>query len=294
MANEIITTIELRQGSNTFADVRLREATDRINAIYSDAKMFAEAKNREIASILSMVQAEKLYVNDGFKSVAEYANAAFGMGKANAYALARAGDFYNNPAVPDKVKAFSPHKLAELAQAPADVIDKAVESGEITPDTTEKAIREYVEPHKKRKKDTPKASVVDMYTARLACFVTPDDIADELMTPRTLDEWDSFFTGYITRKWEEHFKPDIEPYTSGHTVECIKIPKALATEDSTKPTITRRLYCDRNMSMVIEFFIYRSAKKETDNKRKLNVADFSIEQLEALLAQRRAEMESGG
>lgn len=268
---ELITLDNINTNFPTFKDDRLNKATQRIITIYSDAAKYADSKNREIAKILGDVSDKKAYSADGFKSVADYASSIFGIARQNAYALANAGRVYNSKDAHPELKAMSPSKLAELSNVDAKKLSAALESGEITHETTQKALREFAD------KSKPVAAnenqeVLDIFTARPCVPALNEEQKDTFSSGKLLDDWDDWFMGYVSS-----VSPD-------SPVEIIKLPKAKVNSDSKKATVNRRLYVNRGYSIVVEFYKYTAPKasKPTDT-------NFTKEQLLAMLA----EMEDG-
>lgn len=266
-ATEIITLNPITTASSTFKDERLTKATQRIAAIYADASKYADTKNREIAKILGDVSDKKAYEADGFKSVADYAFTVFGIARQNAYALANAGKVYNDKSAHAELQAMSPSKLAELAAVDTKVVNAALEAGEITHDTTQKALREFAD-KAKSDKEGEKPVVLDIFTARPCIPALSEEQSDTFASGKLLDDWDDWFMSYVAS-----VSPD-------SPVEIIKLPKAKVTPESKKPTVNRRLYFNRAFSIVVEFYKY-TAHKAT----KPAAPKFTKEQLLAMLAE---------
>lgn len=264
----IITINPITKAEIKFLDTRLAKHTEQIFRIYQDAATFADKKNREIASILATIKTEKSYEKDGFTSVADYAAATFGIKKANSYALSTAGEIYNNPQTPAKVKALSPSKLVELAKVPVEEIAKSIESGEITDKTTQRELREYAKAKTKSISDKP--IIVPRYTARPVSDTIPalNKVFTEL---HTIDEFDQIITEFIQ-----------ENNLSVLPVEIVKLSKGKHKDrlDAEKNTINRRLYITESFSLVLEF--YEPKPPKTD-KRPSKVTKFTREQLLEML-----------
>lgn len=115
------------------------------------------SKNIQIAKILGKIWTEEAYKEDGFTSVQEYAEKTFGIKKASAYQLANVGKrFYNSESETARMVAdmLPPANLAELKNMADEDIAKEVEAGNITPDTTQKQLREIAAKHKEAKPAT--------------------------------------------------------------------------------------------------------------------------------------------
>lgn len=188
MKNEMLTIIPMNTTLPTFKSAALQKATNKIINIYTDAAKYADRKNREIARILGELSVSKAYEEDGFKSVSEYANTIFGMKKANAYALASAGRIYNNPDIPESMKELSPSKLAELSTLDTETAVKAIESGEISKDSTQKELREYVSAKKPTVVTKKKEKI---YIAHP--HVPADKVDDFTSSPTTIEKWNEMY-----------------------------------------------------------------------------------------------------
>lgn len=274
MSNEIITMNALTIAEKlTFKSEALSKATTEILDIYNDAMTYADAKNRQIASILARVKSEQSYKEDGFTSVADYASKTFGIKKQNAYALADAGEVYNDDTASEKLKAFTPSKLAEIARVPRETLEAAVDAGRITATTTQKDLREYAKKAAPVKEN--KAEVVDTYDARplITCMVLPESVANVFkMGPLTIDEWSE----EIVRVINENGRFE---------AEVIKIPKAaplIRGELGTKKVVERRLYITHDFSIAVEFTTH---KREMELVKKSKAPKLTRDQLLALLAE---------
>lgn len=124
----------------------------------------------DIASILGNIEAEKLYVDDGFESTAEYAMTTFGIQKTLAYELIDIGTNYTRtlyndegkiighcsnllpPANPEKQDAplidFTPNKIGKLKVLGRDKVLELIERGDIKPNMTFKQLSEIVKLNK--------------------------------------------------------------------------------------------------------------------------------------------------
>ena len=274
MSNEIITMNALTIAEKlTFKNEALSKATTDILQIYNDAMTYADAKNRQIASILATVKAEQSYKEDGFTSVADYASKTFGIKKQNAYALADAGEVYNDDTASEKLKAFSPSKLAEITRVDRAALETAVESGRITPTTTQKDLREYAK-EAAPSKDT-KAEVVDTFDARplTVCMALPEALANVFkMGPMTIEEW----VDAISKVVNENGR---------FPCETIKLSKAAALikgELGTKKVVERRLFITHDFSLAVEFTHH---KRDMELVKKPKVPKLTREELLALLAE---------
>lgn len=279
MTNEIITMNALTVAEKlTFKNKSLSKATSEILSIYNDAMTYADAKNRQIASILARVKQEKSYAEDGFTSVADYATKTFGIKKQNAYSLADAGEIYNDATASEKLKAFTPSKLSEVSRVPREALEAAVDSGRITATTTQKDLREYAKEATPKKENDKDTEVLDTYDARplVVCMSLPESLAEVFkMGPLTIDEWNEVISDSINSNGR-------------FPAETVKLPKAAALirgELGSKKVVERRLYITHDFSLAVEF----TTHKRTMELEKKAAPKMTREELLAALAELDAE-----
>lgn len=272
MTTAIISTSDLtiNQTAPTFQDDRLNKATDKIIKLYQNATATADKLNRQLASILGTVATEKSYEKDGFKSVGEYASMTFGIKPRNAYMLASAGQVYNDDKANPVLKSMSPSKMAEVLSIDRETLNKALEDGTITNETTQKGLREFAETVEPKTSREVKES---KYTARFCAEYTPEGIVPELTIPRTENEWDEFFSNWILSMFDETT-----------WVDAIKIPKGKVSKGDDKPTLARKLYTSRRFSIVVELWKHEEEKSKKEKKTKKTAPKYTREELEAMLA----------
>lgn len=135
---------------------KIAEQSAAMNSVYNAAKEGAEAVNKALAPLFGELMASKCYKDDGFKSVADYAEHTFGMSKSMAYMLARVGEaFYNTGSEDAKLarETLSTSKLAELTGTDKKVVGDAIKDGDLTADTSLAACRDFATAHKKPGKE---------------------------------------------------------------------------------------------------------------------------------------------
>lgn len=211
----------------------LAKATDEIFAIYGKAGAEVDALRakanrkkdeigREVAKILGRVSTAEAYKMDGFKSVEDYAQKVLDMPKATAYALAAYGRAINDPKASKKLLEMSPFNFDAVKSLGLPAINAALESGEISPDMTQKELKEYRDAHKPesgKAKILPRFNVTDLYSGK----------------------------GY-----ENALESDMDEAMRGvyGDIEIIKLPKA---EGENAPEI-RKLYLTPNAPIIMHFF----------------------------------------
>lgn len=138
--NELQNATVKAPASFTFKNKKLTEVSIKIAKLGEDMAK----KNIELAKLLGEVKKGELYKDDGFKSVAEYAEKTFNIQKSLAYQLAKVGErFYLSDGETAKTVAamLPPSNLAELVNMKDEDIQKAIDAKEITPNTTQKTLR---------------------------------------------------------------------------------------------------------------------------------------------------------
>lgn len=109
-----------------------------------------------IAAILSDVDKNGYYKDDGFKSVVEYAGKVFGYKKTMIYNMLQVAENYiasgeNKTIFASGDKDFSMGQVQELLALPPAKSKELVKSGKITPEMTSKEIRQVVKENKPQK-----------------------------------------------------------------------------------------------------------------------------------------------
>lgn len=176
--NELILSTASAPTKFTFKNAKLNELsakiaeqTANINSVYNAAKEGAEAVNRALAPVFGELLLTKCFADDGFKSVADYAEQTFGMGKSMAYMLARVGKEYyieGGELTAKAVEILSTSKLAELTGVDRVAVAKAVDSGELNADSSLADCRNFATAHKKAGKER----VVPTFTLRIHGQIT--------------------------------------------------------------------------------------------------------------------------
>lgn len=268
------TLLAITYQPRTFTNPALNKATERIAKLYLDAKNYAEDKNRTLASILAEVKVKELYKDDGFSSVADYAEATFGIKRANAYTLASAGEVYNDKTASENIRSLTPSKLFEVINVPREELEKDMAAGVITSSTTQKDLRDYAN---QKKQSNEKPVVLDRFTAYPWTRDLSVEMADFFSNPRTMGEWEEGIKKFV--------KPD---YKTDGEVEVVKLPKAVypgATENDKAPTLPRLMFhCAGEWSYLVVSFEKYKAPKTSKAGPKSTKGAMSMEQLQDLLA----------
>ena len=134
----------------------IAEQTAAMNKLYNDTKQRAEAINSALAPIFGELLSSKCYKDDGFASVADYAERTFGIGKSMAYMLARVGkEYYNAKGAVAKAarETLTVSKLGELTGVDLLEVGKALDSGELSSQSSLAECRRFAETHKKPDKE---------------------------------------------------------------------------------------------------------------------------------------------
>ena len=161
--------ITIKTNLPVFKSKKLNEAT---STIYKAVNAFNKSSiltRRTISATLALIEKDKTYRDDGFKSLAEYAE-TIGLDKSLAHKLENAGRLImsENPIVRDFAAKADYSKLAILASADESEVAKAIESGDITETTTQAEVKEW----KAKKGSTSKPKVLPNYTVSIRIFTS--------------------------------------------------------------------------------------------------------------------------
>lgn len=327
MDTNIITTAELTiNAPATFKNPKLETITNRICAIYSGAMQYAIDKNTEICKLLGQVKTERLYIEDGYKSVEEYAQAVLGIGRSSAYSKATYGALLNDKDAPPALKAIPQSNFSAIASIPMETLKEDLESGALKSDMTQAQLKEYA---KSKAKKADKPTLAKTYEAYIVGHVYNPEIVwkhagmagrlpkdfgpgkwtqdmDETMPTfikhedgtysvtakhLTLDAWDAEIFAYMAK---------LEMVGNA---EVCKLPKRVSrysVKADTKPDTDRRLYIMGDASLVVEFYPHTvtpvSTLPKTGEPKKLTkaqlmaaIAELSGEDLNELLGAKLAK-----
>ncbi len=198
--NELILSSANAPTKFNFKNAKLNEISAKIaveaanmNSVYNAAKEGAEAVNKALAPLFGELLSTKCFKDDGFKSVAEYAEQTFGMSKSMAYMLARVGEqFFNtdNEYTRKARETLSTSKLNELTGTDRVAIAKAIDEGELSADTPLTSCREFAAAHKKpgKEKVIPTFSLFAMSAGR-------KDVVVENVTKEELQQLAAEYSG---------------------------------------------------------------------------------------------------
>lgn len=105
-----------------------------------------------IAQVLKIVDDKRLFVEDGYKNIEQFASAMFGYKRVTVSNMLRIAKTYMLPDGSTILKNgendFTYTKLSELLSLGPDTLKKAVQNGDITPEMTQKELRNYVKKQK--------------------------------------------------------------------------------------------------------------------------------------------------
>lgn len=126
--------------NNTFKSKDLTKATLGL----ADCFNSANKAYKDACVILAKVEANKAYKDDGFSSLAEYAE-LIGLNKSAAHKMENAGRLIlsDNPVIRDFAAKADYSKLSLLQSEDEDDVAEAIEKGELTPETTAAKVKEW-------------------------------------------------------------------------------------------------------------------------------------------------------
>lgn len=105
-----------------------------------------------IAQVLKIVDDKRLFIEDGYKNIEQFASAMFGYKRVTVSNMLRIAKTYMLPDGSTILKNgendFTYTKLSELLSLGPDTLKKAAQDGEINPEMTQKELRNYVKKQK--------------------------------------------------------------------------------------------------------------------------------------------------
>ena len=128
----------------TFKSKALNTATKAIFDAVNAYNMTAAETRKTVSVTLARVEKTKAYKDDGFKSLAEYAE-TIGLDKSLAHKMENAGRMLDsdNPVVKDFAAKADYSKLAILSSADEKQVAEAIEKGDLKPTDTQADVREW-------------------------------------------------------------------------------------------------------------------------------------------------------
>ena len=177
------------------------------------ARKAVEAYNKAVALELAALPTDdKGKLNpeqfDGFKTPVEVATKVYGFGQKTAYALLSYGKKCLDETMPKEYRALTPSNADAISGAKLEDVKKALSSGEIGPETSQKALKEWAAAHRKTETKTGKARTVTTYTVYKGAAMVKAPHGDI-----TEDDFKaSFGEGYAVLFMDKYtFSPDDAP-----------------------------------------------------------------------------------
>ena len=246
-ALEVVTVKDM--GTFTFKSAKLADYSRKIASLGSEIA----TKNIEIAKVLGHVLTEKCYEEDGFKSVADYAEQVFGIKKQSAYQMANVGaKFYNAESETAKKvsELLPPSNLAEIVNMTDEDIAKEIDSGNISETSTQKELREVAKGYKEPKK----ATVEPLYQGSIK-FVVGSTVTVRPFERFTLDTILSNVArdnGFEISDFKSHDKDKKVAVTESGDVFVVTYEKYVAPKADEKPKKSHKFTVDELMAMLAE------------------------------------------
>lgn len=158
-----------------FKNAELNEATKKLALVYARQ----EKDKKEVCILLHNLEKNKAYKEDGFKSLAEFAE-KIGLDKSIAHKYENAGRLYDN--TDETVKEFASNtdfsKLAILASADPVKVNSAIKSGDLKSDMTQEQVKKWKEATAEKKPKPEKRKTYKVVEAHI-----PPDTGKAKKTP---------------------------------------------------------------------------------------------------------------
>lgn len=244
------------RSADSFKTQFVREAVNTIyglqaglNKRVDDFKKAEEIARKETAKLLYQISEKKLYKTEGFKSLAEFAE-TIGIKKSEAHKLADSGRLIAN--TNDKVREYaekaSLSNMRELASVPPTEVTKAIENGDIKPDSTVQEIKAW-----KAKVNPAKPKVVErmdyvgtLYyrNAESDALLPQDDFCFESALPEELPFMGDYLWSFVkagedrihiglnpSAMREDYFGPAMAWYVARKPIKEMPTSKKIAEKD---------------------------------------------------------------
>lgn len=202
-----------------FKSKELNTATSALaKALTQSSKSYNEA-----CKILARVEAHKAYKEDGFNSLAEYAE-KIGLAKSTAHKMENAGRMMisENPVIAEFATKADWSKLAMLSSEDEKKVEEAIKSGEITEATTSEQVNNW---KKKQSAENAGAKVLPNYDVDIT-FGNGDSLHIDNTAIEAIEQLDGFVKIGV---YKEENKPNVtimyNPKTGGmcrYTAERVK------------------------------------------------------------------------
>lgn len=244
---EVVTVKDM--GTFSFKSAKLAAYSRQIANLGSEIA----SKNIEISKILGHVLTEKCYEEDGFKSVADYAEQVFGIKKQSAYQMANVGaKFYNaDSETAKKVSAIlPPSNLAELVNMTEEDIEKEITTGNISEASTQKELREVAKAYKEPKK----ATVEPLYQGSIK-FVIGSTVTVrpfERFTIDTILQNVARDHGFEVSDFKPHGKDRKVAVTESGDMFMVTYEKYVEVKKEDKPKQSKKFTVEELMAMLAE------------------------------------------
>lgn len=141
-------SIQIASARPVFKSKALNTATEAIFEAVNKYNTTAAETRKTVSVVLARVERNKTYKDDGFKSLAEYAE-QIGLDKSLAHKMENAGRLLDSK--DEAVKEFAANtdysKLAILASAPEGDIAAAIKSGELAADKSQREVKAWKYAH---------------------------------------------------------------------------------------------------------------------------------------------------
>lgn len=255
----------------TFKSAALAEQANAAARILNGLANSTRLAANDVARILCTIDSGKLYEEDGFKTTAEFAEKCLSLKKSTVSTLLGAGkrflvDGTSNP-LPNQT-AYNMYYLKDFSD---ETIKAAVDAGELSNSSTQSEIKAWADSHSSDKEDVKnvKPEVVPMFkvSVRVGNVITtaPDSVTkdDITTTAATLAHADS-------GKYETLALPATK------TADGIKVNRAMLLVDETR---------DMPAPVLVYWTMVKAPKTA---KPKAKTANFTVAELEAMLAAARA------
>lgn len=217
----------------TFKNAKLNEATRTLATIYARQ----EKDKKDVCVLLYNLEKDKAYKEDGFKSLAEFAE-KIGLDKSLAHKYENAGRLYanENKEIREFAEKTDYSKLAILASADPVKVNKAITDGTLKSDMTQEGVKAWKESVSEKKRKDEKRKTYKVIEAH----IPPDTGKAKKQPTATSKEYPNAIKAEVAQFSEytlSFHKVDESIYHVGFKVDSKGIHFALIEECEYKPEV---------------------------------------------------------
>ena len=248
----------------------LKAATESIIAIGGEIR----ANLYKVAAIMSNVAENKLYEEDGFKNVTEWAKKCLGFKKSQTYALCKIGKEYTadnmleSKLIHEQNNDFSVTQVVVMFPlGTAEKMDEAIAENDITPDMTVAEIKKKVKAITSDEDNEEKVTETEEATDEAESEVKEEEPVKYAIYTRFATEFKGKEQEFVYRGWaDEYSLESIKKIVESVGVKCgVKYIANISCDGNGEPCEEKRNYVElENGSVIVIKWEVATDKVSTD------------------------------